>query len=101
MKQESTKSQMRRTKRSEKEKKELTIRLRRCEGQLRGIAKMVEEDAYCPDILIQVAAVIQALNGFNKELLSCHLKGCVAQDIRAGREGTLEELALLMKKMMR
>ncbi len=92
---------VRHTKRSEEEKKALQIRLRRCEGQLHGIAKMVEEDAYCPDILIQVSAVTQALNGFNKELLSCHIKGCVAEDIRAGRRGTIDELAILMKKMMR
>lgn len=91
----------RHTKRSEEEKKALLIRLRRCEGQLRGIAKMVENDAYCPDILIQVSAVTQALNGFNKELLSNHLKGCVVEDIRSNRKGTIDELAVLMKKMMR
>ena len=60
--------------RSEEEKKALIRRLRRAEGQIRGIQKMVEEDAYCPDILTQVSAVSSALNSFNKELLACHIR---------------------------
>ena len=70
--------------RSEKEQKELLTRLRRIEGQIRGIEKMVENDAYCPDILIQVSAVTNALNSFNKELLACHIRSCVSEDIKSG-----------------
>lgn len=78
--------------RSEKEHKKLINRLNRIEGQIRGIKKMVEKDAYCTDILVQVAAVNAALNAFNKELLAEHIKTCVAQDIRDGKEETIDEL---------
>ena len=68
-------------KRTEDEKNKLTVRLKRIEGQVRGIIKMVENDAYCPQILIQVLDVNNALNSFNKELLSCHIRNCVKADI--------------------
>ena len=87
--------------RSEEEYRSLTNRLSRIEGQIRGIRGMLERDAYCPDILIQVSAVQSALNSFNKELLTCHLKGCVAQDVRNGNDASLDELAELMKKLMK
>ena len=64
-------------------------RLSRIEGQVRGIKKMVENDVYCPDILIQVSAVNAALNSFNKVLLAEHLRSCVVDDIKAGKERTL------------
>ena len=70
------------TSRSEEERKKLIHRLNRIEGQIRGIRKMVEKDAYCADILIQSAAVNAAVNAFNKELLASHIRGCVARDIR-------------------
>lgn len=79
----------------------LIRRLKKAEGQIRGIQRMVEEDAYCPDILIQVSAVTSALNSFNKELLACHLKGCVSEDIKAGREEAVDELAKVLQKLMR
>jgi DNA-binding FrmR family transcriptional regulator len=88
-------------KRSPQEQKALLLRLRRAEGQIRGIEKMVEEDAYCPDILIQVSAVTSALNSFSKELLSCHLHSCVVEDIRAGREDTVDELVKVLQKLMK
>ena len=69
-------------KRTVEEQKALLTRLRKAEGQIRGIEKMVENDAWCPDILIQVSAVTNALNSFNKELLACHIKSCVSEDIR-------------------
>ena len=72
--------------RSEKEYKDLIHRLNRIEGQIRGIKGMVEKDAYCPDILIQVAAANAALNSFNKVLLANHIRTCVAEDIRAGKD---------------
>ncbi|MCM1545158.1 MAG: metal-sensing transcriptional repressor, partial [Ruminococcus sp.] len=68
--------------RTEQEYKSLINRLNRIEGQIRGIRGMVEKNAYCPDILVQVAAANAALNAFNRELLSNHIKTCVATDIR-------------------
>ena len=70
------------TARSEEEKKKLINRLKRIEGQIRGIIGMMENDAYCNDILIQSAAVNAAVNSFNKELLATHIRTCVARDIR-------------------
>ena len=76
-------------------------RLSRIEGQVRGIRKMVENDVYCPDILIQVSAVNAALNSFNKVLLAEHIRSCVAEDIREGKEDTIDELVLLLQKLMK
>ena len=87
--------------RSEKEYKELINRLSRIEGQIRGIKRMVEEDAYCPDILIQVSAANAALNSFNKVLLSNHIRTCVANDIRAGKDETINELVNTLQKLMK
>ncbi len=91
----------RKKKRSREEKNALLRRLRLAEGQIRGIQKMVENDAYCPDILIQVSAVTNALNSFNKELLACHIRSCVAEDIRAGDEEAIDELVCVMQKLMK
>ncbi|MBQ9154570.1 MAG: metal-sensing transcriptional repressor [Solobacterium sp.] len=87
--------------RSEEEKKKLLTRLRKAEGQIRGIEKMVESDLYCPDILIQVSAVTSALNSFNKELLAAHIRSCVAEDIREGNEETIDELVKVLQKLMK
>lgn len=87
--------------RTEEEKARLLKRLRMAEGQIRGIQKMVESDAYCPDILIQVSAVTSALNSFNRELLSCHIKGCVAEDIKNGSEGAIDEFVNMLQKLMK
>lgn len=88
-------------KREEKEYKGLINRLNRIEGQIRGIKGMVEKDAYCVDILTQVSAVSAALNAFNKELLGEHIKTCVANDIREGKDETIDELVCLLQKLMR
>ena len=80
------------TLRAQEEKKKLLNRLRRIEGQVRGIRGMLEKDAYCVDILVQVAAANAALNSFNKVLLANHIKTCVTDDIRAGKEETVDEL---------
>ena len=61
---------------------------------------MLEKDAYCTDILVQVAAVNAALNSFNKELLANHIKTCVAQDIRDGKDETVDELVTVLQKLM-
>ena len=62
---------------------------------------MVDNDAYCPDILIQVSAVNAALNSFNKVLLANHIRTCVSEDIRAGKEDTVDELVATLQKLMR
>lgn len=87
--------------RSEKEYKDLINRLNRIEGQIRGIRGMVEKDAYCPDILVQVAAANAALNSFNKVLLANHIKTCVTNDIREGKEETVDELVTVLQKLMK
>ncbi len=87
--------------RSEEDRKALLTRLRRVEGQIRGIEKMVEANAYCPDILVQVSAATSALNSFNKTLLACHIRGCVAEDIREGNDETIDELCRVLQKLMR
>lgn len=87
--------------RSEEEIKTLTNRLSRIEGQIRGIKGMLEKDAYCADIIVQTAAVSAALNSFNKELLATHIKTCVAQDIKQGKDETIDELTALIQKLMR
>lgn len=87
--------------RSEKEYKDLIHRLNRMEGQIRGIRGMVEEDRYCTDILVQVAAVSAALNSFNKKLLENHIKTCVVRDIRDGKEDTIDELMETLRKLMK
>ena len=87
--------------RSEKEYKDLINRLNRIEGQIRGIKGMVERDAYCTDILTQVAAATSALNSFNRVLLEAHMKTCVTRDIKEGREESLDELLTILQKMIR
>ena len=89
------------TARSDEECKKLIHRLNRIEGQIRGICKMVEKDAYCADILIQSAAVNAAVNAFNKELLASHIRGCVARDIRDGKDEVIDELVATLQKLMK
>lgn len=79
-------------------------RLRRIEGQVRGIAKMVEDDRYCADILGQLSAVHEALRGVGRELMRNHLRHCVAHASRAGgdeAEAAYDELVVLMYKNAR
>ena len=87
--------------RSEAEYKDLIHRLNRIAGQVQGVQRMVERDAYCIDILTQVSAITAALNGFNKVLLGNHIRSCVSEDIRAGREDSVEELISTLQKLMR
>ena len=89
------------TVRTEEERKKLIHRLNRIEGQIRGIRGMVEKDAYCADILVQSAAVNAAVNAFNKELLAHHIKGCVARDIREGKDEVIDELVATLQKLMK
>lgn len=87
--------------RTEEEKKRLLNRLKRIEGQVRGLQTMIEKDAYCNDILTQSAAVGAAVNSFNREVLSGHIHGCVVRDIRAGDEEVVEELLTTLQKLMK
>ena len=89
------------TDRSEEERKKLIHRLNRIEGQIRGIRGMVENNAYCADILIQSAAVNAAVNAFNKELLANHIRTCVARDIRDGKDDVIDELVATLQKLMK
>lgn len=86
--------------RSEDNLKKLTNRLNRIEGQIRGVKKMVEEEAYCTDILIQVSAIQSALKSFSREILNTHIKTCVVSGIKNGNEDEIiEELLNTLKKM--
>ncbi|MBQ8321314.1 MAG: metal-sensing transcriptional repressor [Clostridia bacterium] len=87
--------------RSEDEIRALTNRLKRIEGQVRGVCSMVESDAYCVDILTQVAAIRSALTSFSRELLESHIKGCVVNDIKSDRLDTLDELMATIERFMK
>ena len=91
----------RKKKRSEQEFRLLMNRLKRIEGQVRGVEKMLENDAYCPDIMVQVSAINSALNSFNKVLLASHMKSCVVNGIRAGKDETIDELVATLQKVMK
>ncbi len=83
------------------EYKLLINRLNRIAGQINGIKGMVENDAYCIDILIQTAAVSAALASFNKELLGEHIRTCVADNIREGNDEVIDELIAALQKLMK
>lgn len=87
--------------RSAEELKSLMNRLNRIEGQVRGVKRMLEEDKYCTDILVQVSAINAALNSFNRELLANHMRTCVVEDIRAGKEEVIDDLLVTLQKMMK
>ena len=87
--------------RNEDEKKALINRLSRIEGQIRGIRAMVERDAYCADIVTQASAVSAALGSFNKELLGEHIRTCVKADVQNGNDEKIDELVLLLGKLMK
>ena len=89
------------TERTEEQRKKLINRLSRIEGQIRGIKGMLEKDAYCVDILNQVAAATSALNSFTRVLLENHMRSCVAEDIREGKDEKLEELLKTLQKLMK
>ena len=87
--------------RTVEERRALINRLSRIEGQVRGLKDMLQRDAYCPDILVQVSAVNAALNSFSKELLSSHIRTCVADGIRNGDDEVIDELVCVLQKMMK
>ena len=91
----------RKKERPDAEYTDLIHRLNRIEGQIRGIRGMVERSAYCTDILTQVAAANAALSAFSRVLLAEHIRTCVAGDIRAGKDGTVEELIATLQRLMK
>ena len=86
--------------RTPEEQKSLMNRLSRIEGQIRGLRKMIEENAYCIDVINQASAASNALVSFNKEVLSSHIRSCVADDIREGGGEKLDELVSTLSKML-
>lgn len=89
------------TARDAEERKKLIHRLNRIEGQIRGIRGMVENNAYCPDILVQAAAVSAAMNAFNRELIASHIRTCVTRDLQNGDNASAEELIAVLQKLMK
>ncbi len=87
--------------RDDKEKRDLMNRLKRIEGQVRGVEGMLENGAYCTDILVQVSAITSALNSFNKVLLANHMRTCVADNIREGNDEIIDELVVTLQKLMK
>ena len=87
--------------RDEHELHSLKNRLSRIEGQVRGVKNMLEDDAYCTDVLTQVTAIQAALNAFNKELLANHIRSCVVDDIRAGNDEVVDDLVITLQKLMK
>ena len=87
--------------RSESEYKSLINRLNRIEGQVRGVRGMIENDAYCIDVLTQVAAISSALRSFSEELLENHIKGCVVSDIKKGNDEVVDELLKTLGRFLK
>ena len=92
---------MRKRVRNEEEYKKLINRLNRIEGQVRGIRNMLENDAYCVDILTQASAINAAVNAFEREILAQHIRTCVAEDLKCGKVEKTDELIDIISKMMR
>lgn len=88
------------TERTDKLKVDLTSRLNRVEGQIRGIKNMIEKDIYCDDILNQIAAAHAALESVGKLLLKNHIQGCVVEKIKNGDAEIVDELLATIGKML-
>lgn len=94
-------AEQKKTHRTPEQKKSLLTRLHRIEGQIRGLEQMLEDDAYCNDLLQQSSAVRAAIDGFNQELLSNHIHGCVTKGILAGDPEIVDELVKTLRKLMK
>lgn len=90
----------RKTHRSEEEKAALTSRINRIIGQLNGIKKMIDEDKYCNDILIQLSAVTSSTKSLSFKILERHMETCVANDIRKGDDSSIEETVDILKRFL-
>ncbi|MCQ1529704.1 metal-sensitive transcriptional regulator [Lutispora thermophila] len=82
-------------------KSSLISRLNRIEGQVRGIKGMIEKDAYCDDVLNQIASAQAAMNSVSKLLLESHMKSCLINRIQAGEMEVVDELLKTIEKMMK
>ncbi len=87
--------------RTPEEEKRLIHRLRRIEGQIRALVKMVEEDTYCPDILAQASAARAALQSFSRSLLEEHIRTCVCRDLQEGKTEAAQELIETLKSYVK
>ncbi len=91
----------RRAHHSEAAKGALINRLSRIEGQVRGVARMIGENQYCDDVLAQIASIESALNGVRRLLLEAHIRRCVVEGLREGRDGVVEGLMTTIGRMTR
>ncbi|WP_437342324.1 metal-sensitive transcriptional regulator [Jeotgalibacillus marinus] len=80
-------------------KKNLTTRLNRIEGQIRGIKKLIDKDTYCDDVITQIAASQSALNSVSNLLLEGHMKSCIVDRIQEGDLEVVDELLSTMKRL--
>lgn len=87
--------------RSEENKKRLNNRINRIEGQIRGIKRMIEEDAYCPDVILQISAVCSALSSLSRTMLTDHVNTCVLSDIASGKSEAADELSALLERIIK
>lgn len=89
---------IKKTRRSVETKKNLTNRLNRINGQVNGVKKMIEEDSYCNDILIQLSAIKNSVQSLSNELLDSHLRTCITTDLQKGNLDAVDEVVNLFKK---
>ncbi len=82
-------------------KRKLISRLNRIEGQVRGISRMVENDVYCDDVLHQIRSVDAALTGVKKALLEAHMKSCVVEQLREGKDDVVDEVITTIGNLIR
>lgn len=86
------------TKRSENEKKIIKNRLNRIEGQVRGVKKMIEDDRYCDDVLIQLSAIDKSVKSLANHILENHMQTCVLNDLEKGNYEIIDEVINLFRR---
>ncbi len=86
---------------SEEFKRRLRGRLNRIEGQVKAIQRMIAEDVYCDDVLNQISSAKSALNGVGRSLLEAHMKSCVVEQIKEGRDEVVDELLYTINKLLK
>jgi DNA-binding FrmR family transcriptional regulator len=89
------------TVRDESLKTDLMTRLKRIEGQVKGVTRMVEQDVYCDNILHQISAIRAALDGVGRQVLENHLRGCLVDRIQAGENEVVDELLVTIKTLLK
>lgn len=89
---------MKYTYRNEEEKKKLLRRLRKIEGQVRGISKMIEEDRYCDDVLIQLSSIDQSIKSLANLILENHMYTCIAKEFEKGNTEVIDEIISLFRR---